>query len=112
MNASFPSILLDRGGRESASRSPQQGRFSPCRRDAGWGLGKPAEFGIDDMEAVFLACPYDTWKQTFGEPRDIQEHHALPASLPYRRGSSLAVMGWSTALGISWTIPTMVNGLF
>ena len=39
-------------------------------------LDKP-RFLTDDLEAVFVTCPYDTWKQTFGEPRGIQEHRVL-----------------------------------
>jgi hypothetical protein len=38
-----------------------------------------ANFLTDDLEAVFVACPDDTWKRTFGEPRGIQEHHAIQA---------------------------------
>ncbi len=33
-----------------------------------------SEFTAGDMETFFATCPYDTWKQTFGEPRGIQEH--------------------------------------
>ncbi|MGD0899061.1 MAG: hypothetical protein ABR915_14575 [Thermoguttaceae bacterium] len=34
-----------------------------------------AESDIYDMKAVFVLCPYNTWKQTFGEPRDVEEYH-------------------------------------
>ncbi len=36
-----------------------------------------AEFLTGDLESVFMSCSYDTWKQTFGEPQDIQEHHLV-----------------------------------
>ena len=35
--------------------------------------GEPSKPVLGDVLAVFVVCPYDTWKQTFGEPRDIQE---------------------------------------
>jgi len=45
-------------------------------------LGKPGLAGpAEDMESVFVACPCDTWKQAFGELRDIQEHHVTACHL-------------------------------
>jgi len=40
-----------------------------------------ARSDIADMEAVSLACRYDTWKQAFGEPRNIQEHPVVACHL-------------------------------
>ena len=33
--------------------------------------------GNDDMVAVCVSCPYTVWKQSFGEPRDIEEHSVV-----------------------------------
>ena len=46
-------------------------------------LSKPglAGPGADDMETIFVACPCDTWKQAFGELRDIQAHHVVACHL-------------------------------
>ena len=78
MNPFFPCILLRMypipgGGRKAAARSPEQGRFSSCRRDVAGDAGADSY----DMASVLLSCPYDTWKQTFGEPQDIQKYRGV-----------------------------------
>lgn len=75
-------------------------------------LSKPglAESGDSDMEAVFVACPCDTWKQAFGELRGSKSIMFRPVTLQCRPGSSLAAMAACIASGISWTIPARVNG--
>jgi hypothetical protein len=46
------------------------------------GSGTPAGSGGEDMEAVFVTCPYDTWKQAFGEPRDFREYRGIVSDPP------------------------------
>ena len=78
MNASSPSILL-----EEAEGNPTHDPLSKvdflCAVETLADMPQRAEFLTDDLEAVFVACPYDTWKETFGEPRDIREHHTVQA---------------------------------
>jgi hypothetical protein len=42
-------------------------------------LSKPV---LGDVLAAFVVCSYDTWKQTFGEPRDIQECRGVVSCPP------------------------------
>ena len=83
MDAFFPCILLDEMHPmpSTAEENPpldllSRADFVHAVGTLAGELDKP-QFLTDDLEAVFVACPYDTWKQTFGELRDIQEHHVL-----------------------------------
>ncbi len=51
-----------------------------------------AAFDADDLQTVYMSCPYDTWKQTFGEPRDIQKYHVASHS-PVRAWEQLCSDG-------------------
>ena len=42
-------------------------------------LSKPV---LGDVLAVFMVCSCDTWEQTFGEPRDIQEYRGVVSCPP------------------------------
>ena len=44
--------------------------------------GEPSKPGLGDVLAVFVACSCDTWKQTLGEPRDIQEYRGVVSDPP------------------------------
>lgn len=33
-----------------------------------------AEFEAGGVESILMFCPYSTWVQAFGEPRDVREH--------------------------------------
>jgi hypothetical protein len=33
----------------------------------------PIDFKNGDMESVFVSCPYFTWIQLFGEPRNVEQ---------------------------------------
>ncbi|MEI8375726.1 MAG: hypothetical protein WCJ35_23130 [Planctomycetota bacterium] len=79
MNASFPSILLDEAVENSPHDLLSKADFVHAVETLAGDLSKHAiaASGIDDMESVYSTCPYDTWKQTFGRVRDIQEHHSV-----------------------------------
>jgi hypothetical protein len=42
----------------------------------------PAGSGSDGVEAVFVACSYDTWRRTFGEPRGFREYQGVISAPP------------------------------
>jgi hypothetical protein len=77
MNASFPSILLDEAEEHPPHDLLSKADFLHAVETLAGNLA--AEFTAGDMESIFVACPYDTWKQTFGEPRGIQERHGIQA---------------------------------
>ncbi len=80
MNASFPSILLDEAEKNPPHVLSKADFLHAVETLAG---NLTAEFTtggtllseqsscLHDMENVFVACPFDTWKQTFGEPRGV-----------------------------------------
>ncbi len=81
MNAFYPCILLDELYPIMPSAVEENLRLSKADfvhavETLAGELDKP-QFLTDDLESVFVACPFDTWKQTFGEPRNIEEHHAV-----------------------------------
>ena len=80
MNASLartsPCILIDEATEDCLPLSKTD--FVHAVETLAADVSKPA-LGVDDMESVYLTCPYDTWIQTFGEPQDIQEHHSVQA---------------------------------
>jgi hypothetical protein len=80
MIASFPSILLDEAEENLPHDLLSKAEFLRAVKTLVREL--PVQFTTGDMENLFLACPFDTWKQAFGEPRDIQEHYFLPTNLP------------------------------
>jgi hypothetical protein len=75
MNASSackaPCILLDEVMEEGLPLNKYD--FVHAVETLAGDVRKPA----DDLEEVYLTCPYDIWKQVFGEPRNIQEHHSV-----------------------------------
>ena len=77
MNASFPSILIDEAEKNSPPDLLSKAEFLHAVGTVAGNL--TAEFTTGDMETFCMSCSYDTWKQTFGEPRDIQEHHFVRA---------------------------------
>ena len=81
MNAFSPSIVLDAAEGSPPHDLLSKAEFLCAIEMLAEELDKPrlATFLTDDLEAVFVACPFDTWKQMFGEPLDIQEHHSVQA---------------------------------
>ena len=89
MNASFPSILFDEAEKNSSPDLFSKADFlhavetlagnSTSEFTTGDTLFSEQSSCLHDMENVFVACPFDTWKQTFGKPQDVQDHHAIQA---------------------------------
>ena len=80
MNASFPRILLDEAEKNSPPHLLSKADFLHAVKTLAGKL--TAEFTTDDMENVSVACPYDTWKQTFGELRDLREYRGIVVDPP------------------------------
>jgi len=75
MNASFPRILLDKAEENPPPHLLSKADFLRAVVTLAGNL--TAEFTTGDIETVYMSCSYNNWKQTFGEPRNIQEHHAI-----------------------------------
>ncbi|MGO9113463.1 MAG: hypothetical protein ACLP9L_29890 [Thermoguttaceae bacterium] len=73
MNASFPTLLLDEAEKNLPHDLLSKADFLYAAKTLAGNLSKPslAGPGTNDMETVFVACPFDAWKQTFGEPRGV-----------------------------------------
>ena len=91
MNASFPCTLLDELHRIPSAAEGNRSHEILSKADflhavemlAGKltrpGLG---EFDGDDMEAIFVACPYNTWKEIFGELPGFRECRGVVSHPP------------------------------
>lgn len=75
MNASFPSTRLDETEKNSPPHLLSKADFLRAVDTRAGDL--TAGFTTGDIKTVYMSCSYNTWKRTFGEPRNIQERHAI-----------------------------------
>ena len=74
-----PSLMLSAAEENPPHDLPSMADFL---RAVGMLDGGRSEPGLGDVVAVFVVCPYDAWRQTFGDLKDNQAYRGVVSYPP------------------------------